>query len=197
MQVGEWHQEINLVVDHMLALSRLPFLRNTQFVFLPENSMGHSPGHVWNAVHQQVPNATTVYEKVDGFKQPHCDPGIVTTAKGKIDYANAARHHITRGTLAIYKDLVTVNRYLDKSSRQTTTWNKFCRQLRQYRLIVEESEKPTTRTRTTVSGVVDKYGKKNPSVNDDIMMMLTFAVRMCDVLMDRSMPNFDHRNVPN
>lgn len=195
-QACGYKEEKNLVLDHIHALRQNPFTRDSEILFGPENSMGHSIGHIWNGIRKKFDNVSTFFTKVDGFQKPYGDPGMVTTNKGKIDYANSFRNHVNRGTLLIAKDLVVANRYMDPRTRTEETFNKFLRQVRQYRIIVQPALNATGKDKTTVSGVIDKYGKPNPTANDDIMMIATYNTFCGDCAMDRTLPYFDHKNVP-
>lgn len=186
--------------DLIRGLMKHEWLKYAKFAYIPENSMGHSIGHIYNILETEFPGKiVTYFQKHTADNRPHGDPGIVTSHKGKVDYANSLRHNVMRGTLLAWRDLHCTNTMVIGKSREALTaelWDKLWQQMHRYREVKITSLQPGGRDKVVISGVVDKTGKKNLSENDDLMFALTFCNGFCDLIMDRQLQNFNYKFVP-
>lgn len=158
--------------------------------------MGHSIGHIWGHLQENAKNVIAYHEKMTADRMPHGDPGVITTHKRKVDYANALRDAVISGALRIYEDLVVANDMIPGLSRESIferTWEKLQQQMRRYRVIELEGPNPSSRRKVVVSGVVDKTGQKNPAEQDDLMFTLTFCLGISQQIHAKQLPNFDYR----
>lgn len=171
-----------------------PYTDRALIVYAPERAMGQSPGHLWRHLKQRnLPNLTAIFQHVDAFNEPLGNPGFATNQDSKMHYANAARTHVTDCSIKIADDLIVPNPLTNnKQTRVKDTLDKFIQQMKAFRQWTIIPEQPSSRMRTGISGTVDKYNKRNLGMKDDIMMCFTINQRMCDLLIQGEMPNFDY-----
>jgi hypothetical protein len=81
---------------------------------------------------------------------------------------------------------------MDKDTRVQDTLEKLVRQLYMYRQVDNETTNPMAMAKSTISGVVDKYGKKNSSAKDDLAFCFTFNMGVCDGIYDRRYEYLDY-----
>lgn len=171
-------------MDHIQSLQRDPFMMRAKIIFVPERNMAHESGHIWKHI-AFMPNVTTVYQK-----GPDMNPGIWTDRRRKVEYALAMRDMIRTGTCKIYHRIHSANRYCEPDHRQGT-FQRMVEQIRTYKQVDTETIDPNSLMRTGVSGVVDKYGKRNASARDDMAFTFSMCMGACDMLEQERMPGFD------
>lgn len=189
-------EEKRFLRDHIHAIKRHPGLQNAQIVFLSEKVMAHSSGHLYHCV-RKIPGLTSVWTQVNANGMGLGDPGFRThSPEVKMLWANATRDYVSSCQLRILEDLIVANSFVPEEDRLRDVWEKFDRQMRAYRAVLTSPENPHSADRYTISGVVNKYDKKEASMNDDAMDAFAMCCFMVKMLMNGEMPNFDHRNVP-
>lgn len=147
--------------------------------------MAHEAGHIFHY-------SRDAYRLVPLCEKDPGDPGIWTDRPKKIQYANLAREHVKNGTVKVLKDLVVSNVKMKPQTRVAETWNKMIRQMHMYRQIDSETLDPNSILREGISGVVDKYGKKDASARDDLAFTFSFCMGVCDNLFDKRYENMDY-----
>lgn len=200
------------MIAHVKALRETTLGRRAQIIYIPELAGGHGIGHVHLALLEHFRHRKQEYDAVfrpkstkDSFNSPEGDPGIVTHPASKSSYAESARMHIQQGTVKLARDFVVANPYArddagrpvrSAKTRHDDILKLFEQEVRNYQMHDITSDNPTSRKTAVVSGVIDKYGKRNRSAHDDLMMAFTMNMRCCDLLLQRQMPNFDHQFIP-
>lgn len=171
-------------------------MQNAQIVFLSEKILGHSSGHLFKAV-RRIEGVTSVWTQIDAYGMGIGDPGFRThSAEVKMLWANATRDYVEECRLRILDDLVVSNSYAPAAKRAQETIAKLDRQMRAYRTVATRPENPHSADRFSISGVFNKYDRKEASMNDDLMDAVAMCCFMCKLLMNGEMPNFDHGLVP-
>lgn len=151
-----------------------------------EYCLGMFPGYI----HSWFANRTA-------DNMPYGDPGIVTTHKRKLDYANALRHAMNTGNLFIWSDLCVANRFIEhEHERYALTWQKLLEQLSRYRIVLIESKRPDGKDKVVISGVVGKDGERSAGTQDDLAFCLSFCLGVCEAVVDRQLEGFDYRWLP-
>jgi len=180
-----------LVLDHIQALRKVPFLYRAYFIYAPERNMAHEAGHIWHNIKDKDNKLVAICEKDAG------NPGIWTDRKKKVQYALSAREKIKNGHVKVIDRLTVTNRKMNPQTRADELFTKLVDQLRRYKQVDTETLDPNTLMRTGVSGVVDKYGKKDASARDDIAFTFTMNMGVCDRLMERDFKHFNYSIIPN
>lgn len=188
-------EELRLLGDHLDGLRTRPYLKRAQIILIPERALGHAPGHLWASARNRY-NITTVYEKTNENNMGLGDPGFQTRAGTKMKYANECRNWVKSLGVRIADDLVVTNAFVPTETRTDAALVKLKQQMQAYRTVSLDPDNPHSDSRATVSGVVDKYNKRNRSMNDDLMLAFTMCCYMCVKLLDGCLPNFDHRAIP-
>lgn len=126
----------------------------------------------------------TVYEK-----GPENNPGVWTDRRRKEQYALSMDNMIRTGKAKIARDIVSVNRYATPE-HNAGTFQRMVDQVRVYKRFSPETTDPLSTFRGGVSGVADKYGKKNASARDDLAFTLSMCMGICDKIVQEKMPGF-------
>lgn len=174
-------QVIELVEDAIYAYRDTEWLKEAHILLAIEDNTGHEAGFITHFTNK-IPKVHPITDK----KRDRA--GIVTTRYNKPEYAMAARHRIQTGQMTIAKDLVVGNQKLKYESgspvpdddKASFMLGKLERQMRRYVQVNSDNASVFAEDKVTVSGVVDRAGKKDPTVNDDLMFALTFACRTAD-----------------
>lgn len=171
----------DLVNSHLDAIDQVEWLSEAIVLLAIEGNMAHESGFI-----ASITRGRPRVHAICG-KRPD-KVGIVTTSHNKPEYAHAARHHIMHGTLQIAKEIVCGNHHLKYETgslvppedRGPHMLSVLERQMRRYQRVQSEGETIINNPRKSVSGVVDRTGKRDPTLNDDVMFALTFATRTAD-----------------
>jgi hypothetical protein len=170
-----------------MALQRDPFLMKAKIFLVPERNMAHESDHIVNSVLGTLPNIFAVYEK----GRDH-NAGVWTDRRRKVEYAMAMSNMIRTGVVEIYDNLISANRYCEPHHRDTT-FDRMVEQIRTYKQVDAENTDPLSALKTGVSGVVDKYGKKNASARDDMAFTFSMSMGVCDRIVQERMPGFPNK----
>ena len=196
LQIAGAVEEVRFLHDHIHALRQHPGLRRAQFIFCPEKIPGHDVGHLYEAIRNEF-NMTTVWKEVNAAGEGIGDPGFRTTgAAVKVRWANATRHNIMGCHILPGDQMVCANAWLPAETRWKTTWEKLQRQMRAYRAVRLTPDNPSSQGNYSISGVLGKYDKRDKSRNDDLIDAFAMGNFMIQLLINKEMPNFDHRHVP-
>ena len=182
---GTHEDTYELVRAHIEALRQVPFLSRAWFIYVPERNMAHEGGHIYHSIRDY-------YRVVPLCEKDPNDPGIWTDRIKKVKYALSAREHVKNGTVEVAKDLVVANPNMPAATRVQTTWDKLIHQLHLYRQVDSETMDPNSVPREGISGVVDKYGKKDASAKDDLAFCFTFNMGVIDNLFNKTYANLDY-----
>lgn len=175
----------SLVLNHMRALRKLDFLSNAWFIYAPERNMAHEAGFIYKDVRDE-------YRVLPLCEKDHGDPGIWTSRPRKVEYAISARQHIKDGSVKLLNKIVVSNVQLRENTRAKITVDKLFEQLYLYRQIDSETLDPNSMLRTGVSGVVNKNGRKDSSIKDDLAFTFTMNMGVCDRIYGKEYKNLDY-----
>lgn len=147
--------------------------------------MAHEGGHIYHYMRN-------TYRFIPLCENDPGDPGIWTDRIKKVKYASSAREHVKLGTVNILDNLVVTNVHMNPATRVKETWEKLIQQLHRYRRIDSETLDPNSIFREGISGIVNKYGKKDASAKDDLAFTFTFNMGVCDNLFKRKYKFLDY-----
>lgn len=147
--------------------------------------MAHEGGHIFH-------NVRKAYRLKPLCEKDPDDPGIWTDRTKKVRYAMSAREHVKMNKVQVLDNLVVSNVHMDPKTRVKETYEKLLHQLHMYRSVDSETMDPNSVPREGVSGVVDKYGKKDASAKDDLAFTFTFNMGVCDNLFARKYKFLDY-----
>jgi hypothetical protein len=188
---GTAEDTYDLVLNHIQELRKHPFLVRAWFIYAPERNMAHEAGHIWHNIKDKDKRIVPICEKDNG------NPGIWTDRRKKVRYALSAREKIKTGNVKVLNHLIVTNRHLPQKTRSEDMFIKLIEQLKRYRQVDTETLDPNSLMRTGVSGVVNKYGKKDNTARDDLAFTFTMNMGVCDTLMERGYKNFNYSVIPN
>jgi len=169
---------------------RMPLLARAHFLYCPERALGHSTGFLWPHISHHLNVHPVLQEGVNSDA-----PGIYTSPGGKMSYAISALHHIKAGNIRIARDLVCSNEKMKRGTtlvpardRPAVILEQAREQLLCYRQVESDTTDPTGNTRKSISGVADRYGKKDPSAKDDLAFCITYCIGAMDMIRERRLP---------
>lgn len=174
--------EVTDFIHSMLdAIEQEEWISEAQILLAIEGNLAHESGFIASVVRNR-PRVHAICGARPG------KVGIVTTSHNKPEYAHSARHHIVHGTLQIANHIVCGDHHLKYDSGSLVPPEKRGEhmlevledEMRRYQRVQSSGESVINNPRSSVSGVVDSEGKRDPTLNDDVMFTLTFACRTAD-----------------
>lgn len=186
------YSDVNRLVNNALdAYESTEWLQGAQVILATEDNTGHEAGYIAHFAKKR-PNVHPIYNPTRTKRA-----GLATTRYNKPEYAMAARHRIQMGQLSIAKKLIVGNTELRSESGSLVPQDqkgdymlaKLEKQMRRYVQVDTKSDSVFATERVTMSGVIDREGRKDPTVNDDLMFALTFACRVADLALQGQIEN--------
>jgi len=169
------HEHIEqLLIQHIRSLRGQKLLRDAQFIFLPENNLGHEAEHMRHMVRNER-KVFTVHEKNK--------PGVCTTNARKESMVATLLNYFNSKTLHITDTCICANPKQDANTRLVQTKQTMQKQLIQFRKMVLPGTQPYKPSKFVFTG------KAKSSMQDDCVMTLMIAIFWGQQFLERRIPN--------
>ena len=174
------HEHIEqLLLQHVRSLRGNRQLRNSHFIFLPENNLGQEAEHMRFMVRNEH-RLFTVHEKQKA--------GVCTTHDRKEMMVAALLCNFNSKTLHISSQCICANPRMDANTRLGQTKETMKKQLIQFRKMVIPGSQPYKVSKFVFTG------KAKTGMNDDLVMTLMIAVWWGQRFLQKQIPGVPYEN---